>query len=113
MAVLETCSQLAAFNTALVLFQVEFFRSVGLPYAPLPDADVDAIRDQLAAVEAAHGNLDGRNELRRGDTKTIFQVPFTAVPDLIATRKVLLKGGFAYVGREQVKPDISSMHQRS
>eukprot|EP00877_Chromochloris_zofingiensis_P006868 jgi/Chrzof1/2434/Cz11g15130.t1 len=82
--------------------QVEFFRSVGLPYAPLPDADVDAIRDQLAAVEAAHGNLDGRNELRRGDTKTIFQVPFTAVPDLIATRKVLLKGGFAYVGREQV-----------
>jgi len=34
---------------------------------------------------------------------TYFKVPFEEVPDLVAGRRVLLKRGFAYVPREQVR----------
>lgn len=33
---------------------------------------------------------------------TFFKVPFTAVPDLVARRQVLLRGGYAYVRETQV-----------
>jgi hypothetical protein len=32
-----------------------------------------------------------------------YKVPFSAVPDLVARRQVLLRGGYAYVGEAQVR----------
>jgi len=32
-----------------------------------------------------------------------YKVPFTAVPDLVARRQVLLRGGYAYVREAQVR----------
>lgn len=37
-----------------------------------------------------------------GSRPLFYKVPFQAVPDLVGTRRVLLKGGLAYVGEDQV-----------
>ncbi|KDQ15373.1 hypothetical protein BOTBODRAFT_31695 [Botryobasidium botryosum FD-172 SS1] len=42
---------------------------------------------QKVAASAAHATLE----------KSYYKVPWTQVPDLVATRRVYLKGGFAYV----------------
>jgi DNA primase large subunit len=82
--------------------QAQFFAGSGLPYSPLPEDELKALRDDLAAVALSCGDLEGRNAIRAGERRTFYRVPFSAVPDLVAQRRVLIKGGFAYVGRDQV-----------
>jgi DNA primase large subunit len=36
------------------------------------------------------------------------QVPFERVPDLVAGRRVLLRGGWAYVSRHEARPHGAS-----
>ncbi|WIA35477.1 hypothetical protein OEZ86_003910 [Tetradesmus obliquus] len=106
--------------------QVEFFSSMGLPYHAISDAEFEDLAGQLAAVLNACGEWDKAKAVtsssRRGDTHGLqdigragaaaaaaassrplfYKVPFQAVPDLVGSRRVLLRAGQAYVGEDQV-----------
>uniref|UniRef100_A0A383W0Q7 DNA primase large subunit C-terminal domain-containing protein n=1 Tax=Tetradesmus obliquus TaxID=3088 RepID=A0A383W0Q7_TETOB len=109
--------------------QVEFFSSMGLPYHAISDAEFEELAGQLAAVLNACGEWDKAKAVtsssRRGDTHGLqdigragaaaaaaaaavasrplfYKVPFQAVPDLVGSRRVLLRAGQAYVGEDQV-----------
>ncbi|WIA35479.1 hypothetical protein OEZ86_003910 [Tetradesmus obliquus] len=105
--------------------QVEFFSSMGLPYHAISDAEFEDLAGQLAAVLNACGEWDKAKAVtsssRRGDTHGLqdigragaaaaaaassrplfYKVPFQAVPDLVGSRRVLLRAGQAYVGEDQ------------
>lgn len=82
--------------------QGAFFAAAGLPYRPIGDDELRALRDDLAAAALSVGDLEGRNAIRAGERRTFYRVPFGVVPDLLASRRVLVRAGFAYVGRDQV-----------
>jgi DNA primase large subunit len=43
-----------------------------------------------------------RRRMGKSRRRTFYKVPFQAVPDLVGSRRVLLKGGLAYVAEDQV-----------
>lgn len=54
--------------------QVDFFQSVGLPYAPIGDLEFEALHDDLASVAAACGDVEGRAAIKSGDRRTFYKV---------------------------------------
>eukprot|EP00878_Enallax_costatus_P006172 GHUV01006471.1.p1 GENE.GHUV01006471.1~~GHUV01006471.1.p1 ORF type:complete len:539 (+),score=187.65 GHUV01006471.1:149-1765(+) len=111
--------------------QVEFFTSMGLPYHAISDDEAAELAEDLAAVFKATGDygkvnavanshrtdtprrLGGDYELsdegwkqaaamQQRERVLFYKVPFQLVPDLVGARRVLLKGGQAYVDEDQV-----------
>jgi DNA primase large subunit len=82
--------------------QAAFFAAANLPYSPITDDELRLLKDDLAQVALSSGDLEGRNAIRAGERRTFYRVPFSAVPDLLALRRVLVRDGYAYVGRDQV-----------
>lgn len=82
-------------------------QAMGLPYQPISAEAFTEVQAQLAQVATSIGDKEAAAVISRGDKQDrrpdIFCVPFTAVPDLVAGRRVLVRGGMAYVGREQVR----------
>ena len=83
-------------------------RHHALPYQAVEGGELDALRPQLAAVAEALGNFAFAGDVCQGAARdTFFKVPFERVPDLVAGRRVLLRGGWAYVSRHEVGPPLS------
>ncbi|KAI8468231.1 MAG: eukaryotic and archaeal DNA primase, large subunit-domain-containing protein [Monoraphidium minutum] len=101
----------ARFRELLPAEQVEFFSAQGLPYRAITSDELEELRDQLAQVAMSVGDVAGSTAIAQGERTLFFKarpgrgagcVPFAAVPDLVGGRKVLLRGGIAYVAQEQV-----------
>jgi DNA primase large subunit len=79
---------------------------MGLMYEQISAQEFAEVKSQLAQVALAMGDKEASAAISRGDKgdkrPEFFKVPFAAVPDLVGRRNVLLRGGFAYVGRDQV-----------
>ncbi|KAF8060629.1 DNA primase large subunit [Scenedesmus sp. PABB004] len=109
--------------------QVDFFASCELPYAAISEDEYAALGSELAIVAVACGERErgaalaaaansskaggGGAATPHGDTWAVqdrggggvplfYRVPFAAVPDLVFSRRVLLRDGHAYVGQDQV-----------
>ncbi|KAL6758289.1 eukaryotic and archaeal DNA primase, large subunit-domain-containing protein [Haematococcus lacustris] len=78
----------------------EFLERNGLAYCPLSPEEAAILRPQLHAVllSQAMKAEDVATEL----AGSYYKVPFQAVPDLVAGRKVLLRGGYAFVSQRDV-----------
>ncbi|KAJ9512891.1 hypothetical protein QJQ45_029132 [Haematococcus lacustris] len=78
----------------------EFLERNGLAYCPLSPEEAANLRPQLHAVllSQAMKAEDVATEL----AGSYYKVPFQAVPDLVAGRKVLLRGGYAFVSQRDV-----------
>ena len=88
--------------------QAAFIASQGLPFAPVPAGDWEGVRAGLAALTEAAPHAGGPAAARRAAADigagvtppdAFYKVPFESVPDLVATRRVLLARGAAYVSR--------------
>lgn len=82
--------------------QVDFFKAQGLPYRAIDAGEFEDLKPLLAAVAASSGDHAAAAAISAGERTLFFRVPFAAVPDLVATRRVLLRGGVALVAQEQV-----------
>ncbi|KAK9838163.1 hypothetical protein WJX81_005591 [Elliptochloris bilobata] len=93
----------ARFRAEPASSQVDFMRHHALLYQAVEGGELEALRPQLVAVQEALGNFAFAGDVRQGAARdTFFKVPFERVPDLVAQRRVLLRGGWAYVSRHEV-----------
>ncbi|CAI7861670.1 unnamed protein product, partial [Closterium sp. NIES-54] len=73
-----------------------FLESNGLPYRAIGVAEMTGVREKLTQV-ARSLNLPVPNV-----DSVFYKVPFEEVPDLVASRRVYLEKGFAFVPRDQL-----------
>ncbi|CAI5975692.1 unnamed protein product [Closterium sp. NIES-64] len=73
-----------------------FLESNGLPYRAIGAAEMTGVREKLTQV-ARSLNLPVPNV-----DSVFYKVPFEEVPDLVASRRVYLEKGFAFVPRDQL-----------
>lgn len=74
-----------------------FLNSLDVGINAVPDKEIEPLRKELANAAGSRPKADA--DLSK---ETYCKVHWTRVTDLVATRRVLLKGGFAYVPtREQ------------
>ncbi|EEC81892.1 hypothetical protein EE612_038623 [Oryza sativa] len=66
-----------------------------LPYKALPHSEFEAVKDKLSQVARTIGQSAAVESV-------FFKVPFEEVPDLVASRRVFLSKGYAYVAMSQV-----------
>lgn len=67
-----------------------------LPYKTVSSTEYENVKDQLAQVARSVGqSLSGVDSI-------FIKVPFEEVPDLVASRRVFIRKGHAYVGMSQV-----------
>nr|CAB3457853.1 unnamed protein product [Digitaria exilis] len=66
-----------------------------LPYRALPHSEFETVKDKLTQVARSMGQSASVESL-------FFKVPFQEVPDLVASRRVYLSKGYAYVAMSQV-----------
>ncbi|KAF7008954.1 hypothetical protein CFC21_023595 [Triticum aestivum] len=66
-----------------------------LPYKALPHSEFEAVKDKLSQVARSIGQSASVESV-------FFKVPFEEVPDLVASRRVFLSKGYAYVAMSQV-----------
>lgn len=88
--------------------------SSGLPFRATTVEEFAAVKDSLAKTHlAVTGSRVGAQQLSTMDTSSstataipisdsFFKVPFEQVPDLVATRKVYIQEGWAYVSKDQL-----------
>ncbi|KAG0568931.1 hypothetical protein M758_6G049500 [Ceratodon purpureus] len=87
--------------------QKAFIEEHKLPYKIISAAEFDGMKEKLAQVMRASGQGAGLV----GET-AFYKVPFEEVLDLVATRKVYIHQGHAYVPREQLVTIVAN-HFRS
>ncbi|PSC74333.1 putative DNA primase large subunit [Micractinium conductrix] len=94
----------ARFRELIPSDQRAFMEESQLPFRPLGQADYEDAKDDLAAVAASMGAHQVSNAILRGEVQpgSFYKVPFEQVPDLVATRRVLLRQGWAYVSKDQM-----------
>ena len=95
----------ARFRALLSDEQRLFMTSNALPFTTLSRDEFDEVKDGLIATSrATTGSTQQALALTQGSAphESFYKVPFESVPDLVATRKVYLQAGFAYVSRDQV-----------
>jgi DNA primase large subunit len=74
-----------------------FLNSLDIGINAVPDEDIEHLRKALIAAAGVRGKNEGNQS-----KETYCKVHWTRVTDLVATRKVLLRNGYAYVPtREQ------------
>ncbi|CAL5067341.1 unnamed protein product [Urochloa decumbens] len=66
-----------------------------LPYKALPHSEFEVVKDKLSQVARSMGQSANVESV-------FFKVPFEEVPDLVASRRVFLSKGYAYVAMSQV-----------
>lgn len=94
----------ARFRALLPSEQKAFVASQGLGFAPLTRAEFQEVEDRLRAVwMAVTGSPQAVNLAFSGSAphENFYKVPFEAVPDLVGSRRVFLKDGFAFVSCDQ------------
>jgi len=72
-----------------------FLEEIGLGYTPIIQSEKDRLRSQLMALPADLNPL-------QFSSMDYYKVPFSEVLPLVATRKVFLEKGFAYVSRDNI-----------
>ncbi|KAK9818167.1 hypothetical protein WJX72_008093 [[Myrmecia] bisecta] len=92
--------------------QAHFMRVHGLPYIEIDQAEFRELKDQLRTVQLSMGNKAVADEINKAANYTFYKVPFEQVPDLVASRRVLLKRGWAYVAKHDV-PSLVVGHFRA
>ncbi|XP_019704573.1 probable DNA primase large subunit [Elaeis guineensis] len=66
-----------------------------LPYKALSNAEFETVKDKLGQVARSIGQSSNAETI-------FFKVPFEEVPELVASRRVFLLKGYAYVAMNQV-----------
>ncbi|XP_038989302.1 probable DNA primase large subunit [Phoenix dactylifera] len=66
-----------------------------LPYKALSNAEFESVKDKLGQVARSIGQPSNAETI-------FFKVPFEEVPELVASRRVFLLKGYAYVAMNQV-----------
>lgn len=95
----------ARFKAMLSSDQRAFMDANALPFAALTQEELEEVRDQLAAtILAVTNSIAQAQAATQGAVahESFCKVPFELVPDLVGSRRVFLKGGYAYVSRDQV-----------
>lgn len=90
--------------------QKAFVSHQRLGFSPLTRAEYDDVAEALrATLLSVTGSQHSVNLTLGGPTahENFYKVPFEAVPDLVGTRRVYLKDGFAIVSREQTASLVS------
>ena len=63
-------------------------------------SELDPLKDKLKRVLTSCGDEKAAEVVN--SNQQLYRVPFTSVPDLVAQRKVLVSGGFAYVWQKDL-----------
>eukprot|EP00887_Chlorella_sp_A99_P006989 scaffold2.g6989.t1 len=79
--------------------QRAFMEANSLPYRPISSEEFNELKVQLYETLRSCGSTAPLSSL---SADGYYKVPFEQVPDLVATRRVYLRGGAAYVPREHV-----------
>ncbi|BDA49539.1 DNA primase large subunit [Coccomyxa sp. Obi] len=91
------------FKNEIPTSQVEFMKRHSFAYEALAGEEYEALRPDLVKVQESIGNIAFAAELKQSASRdAFFKVPFEQVPDLVSSRRVLLRGGWAFVSRQQV-----------
>lgn len=75
-----------------------------LNYHPITDDEKSDVKDGLYDSTAMHG-------VNKVEIEEFYKVHFTAVPDLIRTRRCYIKGGFAYVSTTDFISIVAGLHE--
>ncbi|EFJ45195.1 hypothetical protein VOLCADRAFT_64063 [Volvox carteri f. nagariensis] len=67
-------------------------------YRPVPAAELDELLPEIVQVGRA------RAVLRAQQDRRFYKVSWSRVPELVSQRRVLLRGGWAYVSRDALAP---------
>ena len=86
-----------ALTGAIARAQAHFLAESGLPYTAVTEAELRPVRPQLQQAMLHAASATGAGAAAAEAAVEVFRVPFEQVPDLVAQRKVLLRGGAAYV----------------
>jgi len=95
----------ARFRDLLPSDQRAFMEANKLPFAPLSREEFEHVKEALTATVLAVTNSSAQaHAVAQGAAahESYCKVPFELVPDLIGSRRCFLKGGFAFVSRDQV-----------
>lgn len=95
----------ARFQAMLPSDQKAFTEVNALPYITLTRPEFDEVKENLSkTILAVTNSMQQANAIATGSTahENFYKVPFEAVPDLVATRRVFLRSGEAYVSRDQI-----------
>ncbi|KAI3424068.1 hypothetical protein D9Q98_009431 [Chlorella vulgaris] len=81
-----------------------FMEANELPFRPLGRPDFEEVQEQLAQVLLSLGQAQQASALLNGKVppESYYKVPFEQVPDLVASRRVYLQAGYAYVSKDQM-----------
>ncbi|GFR49921.1 hypothetical protein Agub_g11940, partial [Astrephomene gubernaculifera] len=72
-------------------------------YRPVPPAELEEVMDDILRV--MRSGLETKEALQRAQNdRRFYKVSWTRVPELVAQRRVLLRGGWAYVSRDALAP---------
>ncbi|GIL80523.1 hypothetical protein Vretimale_16045 [Volvox reticuliferus] len=72
-------------------------------YRPVAEKELVDVMDEI--VKVMKSNLESKETIVRAQQdKRFYKVSWTRVPELVAQRKVLLRGGWAYVSRDALAP---------
>eukprot|EP00892_Ulva_mutabilis_P012809 jgi/Ulvmu1/9900/UM057_0057.1 len=97
--------------------KAEFLKARNLPYEKASEDDVRAYKTQLSQVllhvgKSRHAETSEPVPLEDLISMDFHRVPFDQVPDLVATRKVFLMKGVAYVPSEMLSSVVSGLFRQ-
>ncbi|KAJ1628593.1 eukaryotic and archaeal DNA primase, large subunit-domain-containing protein [Pavlovales sp. CCMP2436] len=85
-----------------------FLRDNGMKYEPISESELEEVQDQLQNVRRASKIGKDVNMSVREDH---YMVPFEEVPDLVRSRRVFLRGGFAYVPQSELLSIVGGQYR--
>jgi DNA primase large subunit len=85
-----------------------FLRENGMKYEPISESELEEVQDQLQNVRRASTFGKVVNASLREDH---YMVPFEEVPDLVRSRRVFLRGGFAYVPQSELLSIVGGQYR--
>ena len=95
----------ARFRALLPGDQRAFMAANSLPFATISREEYEEIKEGLLATSRAVTGSDKQSlaiAQASAPHEMFYKVPFESVPDLVGTRRVYLRQGFAYVSKDQV-----------
>lgn len=81
-------------------WQKKFLEENNLPYKAIGSAELEAVKEKLDQVARSINGTAG---------SVYYKVPFEQVPELVGGRRVFLKGGKAYVPRDQLTSIVGGL----
>lgn len=96
----------ARFRHMLPDEQRQFLEMSGFPFKSTTLEEFQKVKDSLAKTAlAVTGSVSMAQSLAQGNNcihESIYRVPFEQVPDLVASRKVFINKGWAFVSKDQL-----------